>query len=323
MSIIKAGSLEFENVVLGPMAGVSDLAFRLLCRQCGAGLVYTEMVSAKAILFHNKNTHFLLKTTKEERPTALQLFGNDPSVLAEAAAEIEDKDFDMLDINMGCPVPKVVNNGEGSALMNDPALIERIVKAVKGATSRPVSVKIRKGFGKNDRNAVECALAAEQGGAELVAVHGRTREEFYCGKADRTIIRDVKEAVHVPVIANGDIYTPEDAKSMLEETGADGVMVARGAQGNPWIFARIRAYLTDGTLLPEPDMNERIEMLLKHAELEVEFKGETTGITEMRKHVAWYMSGFPGAGRIRGASNYISTLNELRELTERVKNGAF
>lgn len=314
MNKIKLGNLEFNKIALGPMAGVTDLPFRMLCKEFGAGLIYTEMVSGKAILFHNRNTEELLTVKDEERPVALQLFGCEPDVLAEAAAEIEDRHFDILDINMGCPVPKVVNNHEGSALMQNPRLIEDIVKAVSCRIKKPVSVKLRKGFEKDERTAVECALAAEAGGASLIAVHGRTREEFYSGKADWSIIQDVKNAVHVPVIGNGDIYTPEDAKRMLEETGADGIMVARGAQGNPWIFRRINTYLETGELLPEPTNTERIEMVLRHARMEIDFKGEYTGIREMRKHVAWYMSGFPGASRIREKVNYIESYGELEEI---------
>lgn len=314
MNKIKLGNLEFNNIALGPMAGVTDLPFRMLCKEFGAGLIYTEMVSGKAVLFHNRNTEELLTVKDEERPVALQLFGCEPEVLAEAAAEIEERHFDILDINMGCPVPKVVNNHEGSALMQNPRLIENIVHAVSERINKPVSVKLRKGFEKDERTAVECALAAEAGGASLIAVHGRTREEFYSGKADWSIIRDVKNAVHVPVIGNGDIYTPFDAKRMLEETGADGIMVARGAQGNPWIFKRINEYLESGVILPEPTMEERAEMVLRHAGMEIEFKGEYTGIREMRKHVAWYMSGFPGASRIRETVNYIETYKELEEL---------
>ncbi len=314
MNKIKLGNLEFNKIALGPMAGVTDLPFRMLCKEFGAGLIYTEMVSGKAILFHNRNTEELLTVKDEERPVALQLFGCEPDVLAEAAAEIEDRHFDILDINMGCPVPKVVNNHEGSALMQNPRLIEDIVKAVSCRIKKPVSVKLRKGFEKDERTAVECALAAEAGGASLIAVHGRTREEFYSGKADWSIIQDVKNAVHVPVIGNGDIYSPEDAKRMLEETGADGIMVARGAQGNPWIFRRINTYLETGELLPEPTNTERIEMVLRHARMEIDFKGEYTGIREMRKHVAWYMSGFPGASRIREKVNYIESYGELEEI---------
>ncbi|MCR5585045.1 MAG: tRNA dihydrouridine synthase DusB [Lachnospiraceae bacterium] len=314
--MIEIGNLKFDGIVLGPMAGVTDLPFRLLCKECGAGLIYTEMVSAKAITYHNKNTEDLLRIADEERPVALQLFGSEPLVMTEAVGMLEEMNIkaDIIDINMGCPVPKVVNNGEGAALMKNPDLIEKLVKAATDGTKKPVSVKIRKGFEENEENATECALAAEAGGAKLVAVHGRTREDYYFGKADWGCIKRVKEAVKIPVIGNGDIYTPEDAKHMLEETNVDGIMVARGAQGNPWIFNRIRTYLETGKLLPEATLNERIEMALRHARMEIDFKGEYTGIREMRKHVAWYMAGFPGASKLRDKVNFIESYEELEKI---------
>ncbi len=312
--MIEIGNLKINGVVLGPMAGVTDMVFRVLCRENGADLVYTEMVSAKAITYNNKNTKELLTMDENEKPVALQIFGNEPQVMAEAAAMIEGYDFDMVDINMGCPVPKIVNNGEGAALMKNPALIEDIVSAVSHATKKPVSVKIRKGFEEGEENAVECALAAEAGGAKVIAVHGRTREDYYFGQADWNCIGKVKEAVKVPVIGNGDIYTPQDAERMLKETGVDGIMVARGAQGNPWIFNRINAYLKDGTLLPEPTINERIQMALRHARMEIDFKGEYIGIREMRRHVAWYMAGFPGASKVRDKVNLAENYEALEKL---------
>ncbi len=296
------------------MAGVTDQAFRLLCRECGAGLVYTEMVSAKAITYKNSNTEDLLVVSDEERPVALQLFGNDPAVFAKACEMIDNRNFDILDINMGCPVPKIVNNGEGAALMKNPDLIRKIVESAVKSSSKPVSVKIRKGFEEGEENAVECALAAEAGGASLIAVHGRTREDYYFGEADWNCIKKVKDAVKIPVLGNGDIYSPKDAKRMIEETGVDGVMVARGAQGNPWIFDRIRAYLEKGKLLPEPTLKERIEMALRHARMEIELKGEYIGIREMRRHVAWYMAGFPGAAKVRDSVNYTESYEELEKL---------
>ncbi|MCR5823677.1 MAG: tRNA dihydrouridine synthase DusB [Lachnospiraceae bacterium] len=312
--MIEIGNLKVNGVVLGPMAGVTDLVFRLLCREYGADIVYTEMVSAKAITYKNKNTEDLLLVSEHERPVSLQLFGKEPEVMAEAADMIKDRNFDILDINMGCPVPKVVNNGEGAALMKDPALIERIVAATVKAAHKPVSVKIRKGFDEDNENGVECALAAEAGGASLIAVHGRTREDYYFGKADWDSIAKVKAAVKIPVIGNGDIYTPEDAKRMIDETGVDGVMIARGAQGNPWIFNRVSTYLQKGKLLPEPTISERIEMALRHARMEIELKGEYTGIREMRKHVAWYMAGFPGASKVRDKVNLTESYEDLEKL---------
>ncbi len=312
--MIRVGNVQFDGAVLGPMAGVTDQVFRLLCRECGAGLVYTEMVSAKAITYKNSNTEDLLVVSDEERPVALQLFGKEPEVFAQACEMINDRNFDILDINMGCPVPKIVNNGEGASLMKNPELIRKIVESAVKSSNKPVSVKIRKGFEEGEENAVECALAAEAGGAGLIAVHGRTREDYYFGEADWKCIKKVKEAVKIPVLGNGDIYTPEDAKRMIEETGVDGVMVARGAQGNPWIFDRIRTYLEKGKLTPEPTLKERITMALRHARMEIDLKGEYIGIREMRRHVAWYMAGFPGAAKVRDRVNYVESYGELEKL---------
>lgn len=289
------GNVKIEKpLALAPMAGVTDQPFRLLCREQGAGLVCTEMVSAKAILYKNKNTGMLMAIDEKERPAALQLFGCEPEVMAEAARQIEERNFDILDVNMGCPVPKVVNNGEGSALMKNPKLAGEIVKALVKAVKKPVTVKIRKGFDGEHVNAVEMAKILEDAGAAAIAVHGRTREQFYSGRADWEIIRRVKEAVSIPVIGNGDVDSPDAAAALLRETGCDGVMIARGAQGNPWIFSRVLRYLEDGTLLPLPDRQEVKEMIFRHGAMLIAAKGEYTGIREMRKHVAWYTAGFPG-----------------------------
>lgn len=304
------------NLVLGPMAGVTDLPFRLLCKEKGADLVCTEMVSAKGIYYNNKNTESLLQIAEEERPAALQLFGCDPDILSEMAKRIEHRNFDILDINMGCPVPKVVNNGEGSALMKNPKLIGEIVRKVSKAIHKPVTVKIRKGYYEGDANAVEVAKIAEANGAAAIAVHARTREQFYSGKADWDIIRQVKEAVNIPVIGSGDVLTPEDAKRMIQITGCDGIMIARGARGNPWIFEQIKTYLTENLILSKPDFTEVKEMVLRHAELAVEYKGEFTGIREMRKHVAWYTTGYPGSSYLRNKVNDIETYIDLVELLE-------
>ena len=302
------GNVTLENnVFLAPMAGVTDLPFRLLC---------TEMVSAKAILYNNKNTDKLLEVDPRERPVAVQLFGSDPEILSRMAARIEDGPYDFIDINMGCPVPKVVNNGEGSALMRNPKQVEAILTAMVKALKKPVTVKFRKGFNDREVNAVEIAKIAESCGVAAVAVHGRTREQYYSGTADWDIIRQVKEAVSIPVIGNGDIFTPEDGKRMLAETGCDGLMVARGAKGNPWIFKRLTHYLDTGELLPPPTKEEKKEMILRHARMQVELKGEYQGIREMRKHVAWYTAGCPGSSALRNDVNLVETLAELEELIE-------
>ena len=305
-----------NNVILAPMAGVTDLPFRLLCKEQGAGLLFMEMVSAKAIYYNNKNTETLMQIEPEERPVSLQLFGSDPVIMSEMAKRIEDRPFDILDINMGCPVPKVVNNGEGSALMKNPGLVRKIVTSVSKAIKKPLTVKIRKGFDENNINAVEIAKIIEDSGAAAVAVHGRTRQQYYSGKADWDIIRQVKEAVSIPVIGNGDVDSPQKAKQLLEETGCDGIMVGRATEGNPWIFREISHYLDTGELLPHPALEEVKEMILRHARLQLEYKGEYTGMREMRKHVAWYTAGFPHSARLRGAVNEIESMEQLMVLLD-------
>ena len=314
---LKIGTVELENnVILGPMAGVTDLPFRLLCREQGAGLVCMEMVSAKAVFYGNRNTKELLQVNPGERPVSLQLFGSDPEVLSDIAARLEEGPYDLFDLNMGCPVPKVVKNGEGSALMKDPKLVERILSSMVRALKKPVTVKIRKGFNDESVNAVEIARIAEGCGAAAVAVHGRTREQYYSGKANWEIIRQVKEAVSIPVIGNGDVDSPEAAKRMLAETGCDGVMVARGAKGNPWIFKRITEYLETGRIPPKPSREEVKAMMLRHGEMMVEFKGEAAAMREMRKHVAWYTAGWPHSAALRNDINAVETMEALRELIE-------
>lgn len=315
MEKLKIGNVELENnLILAPMAGVCDLPFRLLCKEQGAGLLCMEMVSAKGIYYNNKNTELLLATEEQERPVSLQLFGADAGIMSEMARKIEERPFDILDINMGCPVPKVVNNGEGSALMKQPGLVFEIVSKVVKAIQKPVTVKIRKGFDEEHVNAVEIARIAQEAGAAAVAVHGRTREQYYSGKADWEIIRQVKEAVSVPVIGNGDVTSGETALAMRRQTGCDGVMIGRGAQGNPWIFRELVEYDRTGLLSPRPSREEIKAAMLRHARLQIEFKGDYLGIREMRKHVAWYTKGLEGSAKLREAINRVESYDELEEL---------
>ena len=315
MEKLKIGNIELENnLVLAPMAGVCDLPFRVLCKEQGAGLLCMEMVSAKGIFYRNKNTEILLSTTPKERPVSLQLFGAYPDIISEMAKKIEERPFDILDLNMGCPVPKVVNNGEGSALMKNPKLVYEIVSKTVNATRKPVTVKIRKGFDEAHANAPELAKAIEAAVAAAVAVHGRTREQYYSGKADWEVIRQVKEAVSIPVIGNGDLLTGKDVLRMKEQTGCDGFMVGRGAQGNPWVFRQILHFLETGEELPKPEFAEVARMLLRHAREQVLFKGETVGIREMRKHAAWYTSGYHNSAKLRREINGVETYGQLEEL---------
>ncbi|RDY30632.1 tRNA dihydrouridine synthase DusB [Lachnotalea glycerini] len=309
---LKIGNVELENnLILAPMAGVTDLPFRLLCKQQGAGLLCMEMVSAKAIYYNNKNTDILMEISEQERPVSLQLFGSDPKIMSEMAKRIEEKPFSLLDINMGCPVPKVVNNQEGSALMKNPKLIREIVSKTVKAIKKPVTVKIRKGFDENSINAVEIAKIIEDCGAAAIAVHGRTREQYYSGKADWNIIRQVKDNVCIPVIGNGDVDSPQSAAKMLIETNCDAVMIGRGVRGNPWLFSQINEYLNTGKEIEKPSALQVKEAIIEHARLQVEHKGEWIGIKEMRKHTAWYTGGFPNSAKLRKKVNEVETLEEL------------
>lgn len=311
----KIGNVQMENpFVLAPMAGVTDLPFRTLCKEQGAGLICMEMVSAKAISFHNKNTEALMEINPSEHPVSLQLFGSEPELMAEVAKSIEERPFDILDINMGCPVPKVVNNGEGSALLKKPDLIVEIVKKVSSAIKKPLTVKVRIGFENEPVDIVEIAKRVEDAGAAAIAVHGRTRQQYYSGVADWDAIRRVKEAVSIPVIGNGDVDSPKKAEALIKETGCDAVMIGRAVRGNPWIFREMNHYFTTGEILERPSVQEVREMILCHARAQIEVKGEFTGICEMRKHVAWYTAGMRHSAGLRRESNTIACYEDLEKL---------
>ena len=316
----KIGSVEIKNpFVLAPMAGVTDLPFRGLCKEQGAGLICTEMVSAKAISFHNKNTKALMEINPKEHPVSLQLFGNEPELMAEVARSIEEQPFDILDINMGCPVPKVVNNGEGSALLKDPALIGKIVREISHAIKKPVTAKIRIGFEGYEVDPVEIAKIIEDAGGAAVAVHGRTRQQYYAGEANWEVIGRIKDAVSIPVIGNGDVDSPLKEEKMMKDNGCDGIMIGRAVRGNPWIFREMNHYFETGELLEKPDPKEIREMILRHARWQIELKGEFTGIREMRKHVAWYTSGMRHSAGLRRESNTIENYESLERLLSKLE----
>lgn len=333
MKKIKIGNIEVNNTFLAPMAGITDLPFRLLCHEMGAGVVCMEMVSAKAILYNNKNTEEMLEIKEDERPVSLQLFGSDPKIMSEIAKRIENRPFDILDINMGCPMPKIVNNGEGSALMKSPKLVYDIVSSISKAISKPVTVKIRAGFDKEHINAVEIAKVAEEAGAKAVAVHGRTKEQLYEGTADWNVIADVKRAVTIPVIGNGDVVDGPSAVRMIKETNVDGIMIGRAARGNPWVFRDVnrdldKYYETDnaGTSISqnesdicnEPTISEKVEMMKRHYALLTEAKGEFIATREMRKHVGWYTAGMPNSAAMRRKVNIIEDSDAMYDFMNEI-----
>ena len=312
MSELTIGNVKLKNnIILAPMAGVSDLPFRLLCARMGAGMVCMEMISAKAIMYNNKNTESLLMIDPDEGCVSLQIFGSDPNIMTEQTLRIEDRPYDILDINMGCPVPKVVNNGEGSALMKDPVLAGKIIESIVKNTHKPVTVKIRKGFFKDEMTAPEIAYIAQESGASAVTVHGRIREQYYSGKADWEAIRAVKEKVSIPVIGNGDVTDGESAKKMIEQTGCDGVAIGRAAQGNPFIFREVIYFLETGKIMERPSAEEMFDTVADHARMMLQYKGEYTAVREMRKHLSWYSAGMPGSAAMRGRINEMVTMEDI------------
>ena len=309
---MKIGNLELKNkVFLSPMAGVTDLPFRLICKEQDCGMLYTEMINAKALCYDDENTKKMLKIEDEEHPVAVQIFGSDPEFMGRAAEIMNEYPNEILDINMGCPAPKVVKNGDGSALMRNPELAEKVLKAVVKNSKKPVTLKIRKGWDDNSVNAVEIAKLAESCGISALAIHGRTREQYYSGKADWNIITEIKNNISIPVIGNGDVFTVEDSINMLNKTGCDAIMIGRGAQGNPWIFKRINHYMQTGEILPEPTLEEKINTAIKHLNLAIEEHGEYVAVREMRKHIAWYLKGLKKSARIRDEINKIESHEEV------------
>ena len=309
---MKIGNVELKNkVFLSPMAGVTDLPFRLICKEQNCGMLYTEMINGKALCYDDENTKKMLKIEDEEHPVAVQIFGSDPEFMGRAAEIMNAYPNEILDINMGCPAPKVVKNGDGSALMRNPKLAEEVLKSVVKNSTKPVTLKIRKGWDDNSVNAVEIAKIAEASGISALAIHGRTREQYYSGKADWDIITEIKNAINIPVIGNGDVFTVEDARNMLDKTGCDAIMIGRAAQGNPWIFKRINHYMETGEILPEPTLEEKINTAVKHLNLAVREHGEYVAVREMRKHIAWYLKGLKGSAKVRDEINKITSYEEV------------
>ncbi|MCJ7857095.1 tRNA dihydrouridine synthase DusB [Lachnospiraceae bacterium NSJ-143] len=312
------GNVEIKNnVFMAPMAGVTDKPYRTICMEMGCGLVYSEMVSAKGLFYNSANTEKLMDCDEGCRPYAVQLFGSEPEIMGKMAKRIEDMPFDIIDVNMGCPAPKIVKNGDGSALMQSPELVEEIVSAIVSSQKKPVTVKIRKGYDDDNINAVEIALAAQRGGASAVTVHGRTRPQFYSGKADWEIIKDVKSALNIPVIGNGDIVSPETARAMLDSTGCDAVMIGRAAEGNPWIFERVTHFINTGELLPEPSRSQKAQTVIRHARMLIDFKGEYIGVREMRRHLGYYTKGLPQASAMRAEINTVMNMEDIKILVDR------
>ena len=306
-----------NNVFLAPMAGVTDLPFRLICKEFECGMMYTEMVSAKGLLYKSEKTNDLLSVDPREHPIGAQLFGSDPYILSEMSKQVAESDVDFIDINMGCPAPKITKNGEGSALMKNPERIGEIIYEVAKGLTKPLTVKIRKGFDLDHVNAAEIAKIAEQAGASAITVHGRTRDQFYSGSADWDIIKKVKQNVKIPVIGNGDIKSPQDAKRMLEYTGCDAVMIGRAAQGNPWLFKRTVHYLKTGELQSEPTFDQKIEIILKHTKMLIDYKGSYIGIREIRSHLTSYIKGIHGASDIRRELTTVESYDDIQTLLER------
>ncbi|MCU9815675.1 tRNA dihydrouridine synthase DusB [Paraclostridium sp. AKS73] len=309
---MKIGNVTLDNkVFLSPMAGVTDLPFRLICKEQDCGMLYTEMINAKALCYDDQNTKKMLKIEEEEHPVAVQIFGSDPAFMGGAAEILNEYPNEILDINMGCPAPKVVKNGDGSALMRNPKLAEEVLKSVVKNSKKPVTLKIRKGWDDNNINAVEIAKIAEASGISALAIHGRTREQYYSGKADWDIIAKIKENINIPVIGNGDVFEVEDAINMINKTKCDAIMIGRGAQGNPWIFKRINHYMKTGEILPEPTGEEKINAALKHLKLAIDEHGEYVAVREMRKHIAWYLKGLRGSAKLRDEINKIESYEEV------------